>query len=389
MMKSVLIAAVSAVQAYLLGSIDTGILVSKFLYHDDVRKYGSGAAGMTNMLRTFGKKAAALTAFGDVLKGVLAVCIGRWLFTLMPESTTLSPYLAVYLAAIFAIIGHLKPLYFGFKGGKGVLVAGGTILAIQPVLIPFLAVIFLACLLPTGMVSLGSVTMAALYPVLTILYGVFRGYSAADLTVCTIGSVIMAAMVIYMHRSNIQRIREGKEYRFGRHGKKYQKIVTPPAAAVHRPLRGGFCICLFLCLGLFLRLCFGMPPTEPVGGDAALGGGKIRRRMTVRQVCAKGRDKEELAHNEDQRNRANAEQVLHGGIVSHHQMAGNGVQQHLKAAAGAVLGQHLDELNADHNVQAALQKGADLCLVAIEQQAGHPADQGHNAEQQTNQHQPG
>ena len=119
-MESVLIAAVSAVQAYLLGSIDTGILVSKFLYHDDVRKYGSGAAGMTNMLRTFGKKAAALTAFGDVLKGVLAVCIGRWLFTLMPESTTLSPYLAVYLAAIFAIIGHLKPLYFGFKGGKGV-----------------------------------------------------------------------------------------------------------------------------------------------------------------------------------------------------------------------------------------------------------------------------
>ena len=70
MMESVLIAAVSAVQAYLLGSIDTGILVSKFLYHDDVRKYGSGAAGMTNMLRTFGKKAAALTAFGDVLKGV-------------------------------------------------------------------------------------------------------------------------------------------------------------------------------------------------------------------------------------------------------------------------------------------------------------------------------
>ena len=165
-MESVLIAVVSAVQAYLLGSIDTGILVSKFLYHDDVRKYGSGAAGMTNMLRTFGKKAAALTAFGDVLKGVLAVCIGRWLFTQMPESTMLSPYLAVYLAAIFAIIGHLKPLYFGFKGGKGVLVAGGTILAIQPVLIPFLAVIFLACLLPTGMVSLGSVTMAALYPVL-------------------------------------------------------------------------------------------------------------------------------------------------------------------------------------------------------------------------------
>ena len=219
-MKSVLIAVVSAVQAYLLGSIDTGILVSKFLYHDDVRKYGSGAAGMTNMLRTFGKKAAALTAFGDVLKGVLAVCIGRWLFTLMPESTTISPYLAVYLAAIFAIIGHLKPLYFGFKGGKGVLVAGGAILAIQPILIPFLFLIFLACLLPTGMVSLGSITMAALYPVLTLIYSYYRGLAAGDMVVCFVGALIMSILVIYMHRSNIKRIREGKEYRFG---KKHQK----------------------------------------------------------------------------------------------------------------------------------------------------------------------
>ena len=220
MMESVLIAAVSAVQAYLLGSIDTGILVSKFLYHDDVRKYGSGAAGMTNMLRTFGKKAAALTAFGDVLKGVLAVCIGRWLFTQMPEGTTLSPYLAVYLAAIFAIIGHLKPLYFGFKGGKGVLVAGGAILAIQPILIPFLFLIFLACLLPTGMVSLGSITMAALYPVLTLIYSCYRGLAAGDMAVCFVGALIMSILVIYMHRSNIKRIREGKEYRFG---KKHQK----------------------------------------------------------------------------------------------------------------------------------------------------------------------
>ena len=219
-MTAFLIVLAVAAEAYLLGSVDTGILISKFVYHDDVRNHGSGAAGMTNMLRTFGKKAAALTAAGDVLKGVAAVCIGRWLFTLMPESTTLSPYLAVYLAAIFAIIGHLKPLYFGFKGGKGVLVAGGAILAIQPVLIPFLAVIFLACLLPTGMVSLGSVTMAALYPVLTIIYGSLQGYAAGDMLVCAIGSGFMSGMVIYMHLANIQRIREGKEYRFGKHNKK-------------------------------------------------------------------------------------------------------------------------------------------------------------------------
>ena len=220
MMWTILIAAAAAVQAYLLGSIDTGILVSKYLYHDDVRNHGSGAAGMTNMLRTFGKKAAALTALGDVLKGVVSVCIGRWLFQQLPGGAEFSPYLGVYLAAIFAVIGHLKPLYFGFKGGKGVLVAGGAILAIQPVLIPFLAVIFLACLLPTGMVSLGSVTMAVSYPVLTLLYGLFRGYGTADLVVCVAGACVMAVMVIYMHRSNIRRIREGKEYRVGRHNKK-------------------------------------------------------------------------------------------------------------------------------------------------------------------------
>ena len=204
--------------AYLLGSIDTGILVSKLVYHDDVRKHGSGAAGMTNMLRTFGKRAAAMTAAGDVLKGVLAVCIGRWLFTFL-SGELFSQYVGVYLAAILAVVGHLKPIYFGFKGGKGVLVAGGAILAVQPVLFPCLFVIFLICLIPTGMVSLGSIVMAACYPFLTLGYGLLTGLTGRDLAVTTIGAAIMAVMVLYMHRSNFQRIREGKEYRFGRKGK--------------------------------------------------------------------------------------------------------------------------------------------------------------------------
>ena len=89
-----------------------------------------------------------------------------------------------------------------------------------PVLLPFLAIIFLVCLIPTGMVSLGSVAMAALYPVLTIIYGSLQGYAAGDMLVCAIGSGFMSGMVIYMHRANIQRIREGKEYRFGKHNKK-------------------------------------------------------------------------------------------------------------------------------------------------------------------------
>ena len=217
MWMDILIALAVALEAYLLGSIDTGILVSRFVYHDDVRNHGSGAAGMTNMLRTFGKKAAAMTAAGDVLKGILAVCIGRWLFS-FSSGQAVSPYLGVYLAGILAVVGHTKPLYFGFKGGKGVLVAGGAILAVQPVLFPCLFVIFLACLIPTGMVSLGSIVMAVCYPFLTLGYGLLTGLPAGDLAVTTIGAAIMAAMVFYMHRSNLQRIREGKEYRFGRKG---------------------------------------------------------------------------------------------------------------------------------------------------------------------------
>ena len=218
MLLDILIVLGVALEAYLLGSVDTGILVSNLVYHDDVRRHGSGAAGMTNMLRTFGKKAAAMTAAGDMLKGVIAVCIGRWLFTFL-SGDVFSQYLGVYLAAILAVIGHLKPIYFGFKGGKGVLVAGGAILAVQPILLPFLVVIFLICLIPTGMVSLGSIVMAVCYPFLTLGYGLVMKMSVHDLAVTTIGAAIMGGMIFYMHRSNLQRIREGKEYRFGKKGK--------------------------------------------------------------------------------------------------------------------------------------------------------------------------
>ena len=207
MMESVLIAAVSAVQAYLLGSIDTGILVSKFLYHADVRKYGSGAAGMTNMLRTFGKKAAALTAFGDVLKGVLAVCIGRWLFTLMPESTTLSPYLAVYLAAIFAIIGHLKPLYFGFKGGKAVAVTAGIGLYMDWRLFLICIGIYLLAFLIKKTASIASLSGVTFMPITMLILG---GFSASQYVV----AIAAVAFVWIMHWPNLVRLAHHEEKAF-------------------------------------------------------------------------------------------------------------------------------------------------------------------------------
>ena len=214
-MTAFLIVLAVAAEAYLLGSVDTGILVSKYLYHDDVRTHGSGAAGMTNMLRTFGKKAAALTAAGDVLKGVAAVCLGRWLFGHLPADAAVSPYLGVYLAAILAVVGHSKPIYFGFKGGKGVLVGAGAALATEPLVCAALLVIFLIEVAITRIVSLGSIIIAALYPVGTLINLIACGANLPTIVFSTVCCAIMAAMVIWLHRSNIERLKNGTEYRFG------------------------------------------------------------------------------------------------------------------------------------------------------------------------------
>ncbi|MCI2047241.1 MAG: glycerol-3-phosphate 1-O-acyltransferase PlsY [Faecalibacterium sp.] len=204
-------------EAYLLGSIDTGIIVSKLLYRDDVRAHGSGAAGMTNMLRTFGKKAAALTAAGDVLKGFLSAWAGCMLFA----AADIPALYGGYLAAVLAVIGHWKPLYFGFKGGKGILVAAGTILALRPGLVPVMAAIFLAFFLPTKMVSLGSIMMSVSYPLLTFGCGALLWrLPTPQLAFSTACAAIMGGLILYMHRANIQRIRAGTEYRFdGKHKK--------------------------------------------------------------------------------------------------------------------------------------------------------------------------
>lgn len=210
-----------ALEGYLLGSIVFGILISRLLCRDDVRTHGSGSAGMTNMLRTYGKLPGAATAIGDVAKGAAAVFVGKWLFTaLVPQ---LDPACGAYLAAIFACIGHMKPIWFGFKGGKGVLVCGGAILALQPLVFLMLVVIFLIEFAITRIVSLGSIIIAAVYPILTLCFWAWHGADVPNLIFIFVCSVIMAAMVIYMHRSNIQRLRNGTEYRFGQKKKENEQ----------------------------------------------------------------------------------------------------------------------------------------------------------------------
>lgn len=202
----------SAVAAYLLGSLDFGIIVSTVFYRKDIRTVGSGNAGMTNILRTFGKGAAAVTLAGDMLKGVGAVLLAKYLFSGLSD---VSPMYCAYVAAIGALLGHLFPLYFGFKGGKGVSVAAGTIIGIQPLLVLPLILVFLAVVFFTRIVSLSSIIVAALYPVVTLIYYTVWGDGASNPLVNTLFAAFMGGLVIWMHRSNIARLRAGTEYRFG------------------------------------------------------------------------------------------------------------------------------------------------------------------------------
>lgn len=207
----------TALAGYLLGSILFGVLISKAMFNEDVRTHGSGNAGMTNVLRTYGKLPAVLTILGDVGKSVAAANLGRILFSaLIGTDALLAPVCGAYLAAIFCMIGHSRPLYFGFKGGKCVLVGAGAALSISPVVCGILLLVFLIQFAFSRIVSLGSIIVAALFPIVTLIYWIVLGANNMPTIVFnTLCCVIMATMVIWLHRSNIERLKNGTEYRFG------------------------------------------------------------------------------------------------------------------------------------------------------------------------------
>ncbi len=193
---------------YLLGSISFAIIVSKIFAHDDIRKYGSKNAGMTNILRTYGKLPAFCTFLGDFLKGVVAVVVSRWIFSAMG----ITGIDAGYVAGFFALLGHLYPLYFGFRGGKGVLTSLGIILVVNPMVFFILLVIFIPVLFITKIVSLVSITGALLYPFVTLIVDLcLRKPVLYDFLFAALFSVI----VIYKHRENIKRLLNGTERRIG------------------------------------------------------------------------------------------------------------------------------------------------------------------------------
>lgn len=184
---------------YLLGSLNGAILVSKYIYHDDIRNHGSGNAGLTNMGRVFGRKGAILTLVIDIAKQFVSVLIG---IVLWGE-------VGAYLAGLFCMIGHIAPVFFKFKGGKGVLTAAVMILMIdyQVFLIAF--AIFALVVLISRYVSLGSVIAGFALPGIVWLLSAIRGRPAHPFALFF--AVLIGLMLILMHRSNIKRLYEGNE----------------------------------------------------------------------------------------------------------------------------------------------------------------------------------
>ena len=182
--------------AYLIGSINSAIIVSKIMLHDDIRKYGSGNAGATNALRTLGKKGAIPVVIGDLLKAVIAILFAK---IICSDSS-----LAVYIAGIGVVLGHNFPIYFGFRGGKGILVSLVAILFADPKIGLIAAVSAILIMAITKYVSLGSVLGAVIFLVLGLTF------RFGDVYFCIFAAII-SLLAIIRHKTNIQRLLNGTE----------------------------------------------------------------------------------------------------------------------------------------------------------------------------------
>lgn len=191
-----------AVVAYVIGSINFAVILSRKFAGFDVREKGSKNAGTTNVLRTVGKKVAALTLVCDILKGVVAV-LAAVFAQIMWEGFDIT--ILKYIAGFMVIFGHTFPIFFEFRGGKGVATAIGVLLMLNWKIGLICLVFGLLIIVVSKMVSLGSISAAILFPVLTIFIGEDAGIWGIVI------SLLIAGLIVFNHRSNIKRIKSGKE----------------------------------------------------------------------------------------------------------------------------------------------------------------------------------
>ena len=205
--------AIVAIIAYLIGSINFSVILSKKMAGFDVREKGSGNAGTTNMLRSVGKKAAAITLVCDILKGVIAILIAMLMNKIFPNS---NGALLVQIAGVAVILGHTFPILFKFKGGKGVATSLGVLIMSNWQIGLICLVFALILIILTQMVSVGSIAAAILYPVLTIF--IPQNYILPGNYI--IYSVVLAVIIVFNHRENVKRLLSGTENRISFKGTK-------------------------------------------------------------------------------------------------------------------------------------------------------------------------
>lgn len=184
--------------AYLVGSLSFAVIVSRAMGLPDPHSYGSGNPGATNVLRSGSRVAAALTLAGDALKGLVVLLLAR---QLPPESGIGGFELA--LAGLAAFLGHLYPVFFGFRGGKGVATAGGVLFGLSPWLGLGVLLCWLGTFLATRISSAGALAAAVVAPLLSLLV---PGDARVAATV-----LVMSALLVWRHRENIRRLRAGTE----------------------------------------------------------------------------------------------------------------------------------------------------------------------------------
>ncbi len=221
---------VIAVVAYLLGSMNWAIIITRLFARKDIREVGSGNAGATNVLRSQGVVPAVLTLVGDAGKGVLAVLAGGWIAAWMPIgaeafATAELVLFGRYMAAMFVVVGHVFPLFYGFRGGKGVATIGGLIFVLDWRVGLLCVGVFLLTVVIWRMVSLGSVLAGVCIIVLTFVFRHFvDGATMETVLFCTVCIGVPVTLAIVKHGGNIRRIIAGTERRIGE-----QVSVTEPA----------------------------------------------------------------------------------------------------------------------------------------------------------------
>ena len=213
--------------AYLLGSINSAIIISKVFFGEDVRTKGSGNAGTTNVLRNYGKGAALGTLLGDMLKTAIAIAIAGVVFG-FGYAGVISVSEMCYVAGMFSIIGHVFPIYYGFKGGKGVLSTATMVLVLAPVVFLILITIFISVVAFSKYVSLGSVLAASLFPV--VLNGYFGVFEVPMPGLMALSSILLAILIVWCHRANLVRISNRTENKlsFGKKPKEEEPEENAP-----------------------------------------------------------------------------------------------------------------------------------------------------------------